>query len=336
MFTRALVAASALALAGPAAYAAVPPAASSAVSAVTIPATLEAPPAAKTFSVGTLRVQRYGDHGRPLILIPGLEGGPWVWRSAIEHFRGEHVIYALTLAGFDGLPLPKDHTHLMGQAEASLLKLIQTRHLEKPVLIGHSLGGTLSIRFAEEHSNLIGGVVAVDGLPILPGFDHVTPDQRKIFAARMVRGIAGATPQQFDAQVLGFMQHAGVIDQTHVRAYAALNARSHPVAVAEYLREDAAADDRPGLQNIRVPLLEVSPYYAPDFRKLPESSGSAAKSGAAKYFSMSEAQKAAYYQHLLQGDPTAQVISIAPSRHFVMLDQPEKLNAVIAAFLQRL
>lgn len=68
--------------------------------------TLEAPAADKTFTIGTLRVQQYGDHGRALILIPGLKGGSWVWRNTIQHFRGNHKIYAVTLAGFDGLPPP--------------------------------------------------------------------------------------------------------------------------------------------------------------------------------------------------------------------------------------
>ena len=59
--------------------------------------TLEAPPADETFTVGLLRVQRYGKHGRPLILIPGTESGSWAWKGQIERFRGSHAIYAVTL-----------------------------------------------------------------------------------------------------------------------------------------------------------------------------------------------------------------------------------------------
>ena len=40
----------------------------------------------------------------------------------------------------------------------------------KPVIIGHSLGGFLAIRLAEEHSDLISGAVAIDGLPVFAGW----------------------------------------------------------------------------------------------------------------------------------------------------------------------
>ncbi|MDN5865630.1 MAG: alpha/beta hydrolase, partial [Gammaproteobacteria bacterium] len=60
------------------------------------------PQAAETFTVGTLRVQRYGDQGRPVILIPGLASGSWAWQGSIDRLAPEHRLYVLTLAGFDG------------------------------------------------------------------------------------------------------------------------------------------------------------------------------------------------------------------------------------------
>lgn len=59
-----------------------------------------------TFTVGSLYVSRYGNHGRPLILIPGAGSGAWVWKDTIDHLQPDHVIYAVTLAGFDGTPPP--------------------------------------------------------------------------------------------------------------------------------------------------------------------------------------------------------------------------------------
>jgi hypothetical protein len=51
------------------------------------------------------------------------------------------VIYAVTLAGFDGVPPPPDRHDLDVQTIASLGQLIVSRHIDKPVLIGHSVGG---------------------------------------------------------------------------------------------------------------------------------------------------------------------------------------------------
>jgi pimeloyl-ACP methyl ester carboxylesterase len=277
---------------------------------------------AATATVGTLKVERHGDRGRAVILIPGLQGGPWVWHGTIEHLRKNHVVYALTLAGFDGVPAPAGGGNLFDRADASLLQLIEQHKIDKPLLVGHSLGGTLALRFAGEHPALISGVVAVDGLPIFPGMERVNAEQRKAMAAQMQQQMAAVTPAQFQAQALGYMQSIGVIDPQLAAHYAPMNARSDIKASAQYMAEDLAFDGRAGLKHANVPILEISPYHAPDFSQPP--------------MIMSEAQKTAYYQSLLADAPNAKVVSISPSRHFVMLDQPAKFQQAIDSFLKSL
>lgn len=277
---------------------------------------------AATSTVGTLKVERHGDHGRPVILIPGLQGGPWVWQQTIATLEKNHVVYAVTLAGFDGMPAPTDSGNLFDRADASLLQLIEQQKIGKPVLVGHSLGGTLALRFAGEHAGLISGVVAVDGLPIFPGMDRVSAEQRLAMAAQMREKMAAVTPEQFQAQALGYMQNIGVIDPQLAVRYAPMNARSDIKASAEYMADDLVSDLRPGLKSANVPILEISPYNAPDFSHPP--------------MMMSEAQKTGYYQSLLANAPNAKVVSISPSRHFVMLDQPAKFQQALDNFLKSL
>lgn len=281
-----------------------------------------AQPAAPVERVGTLQVERHGTQGRAVILIPGLEGGPWVWQRTIGQLQQDHVVYAVTLAGFDGLPAPREAGNLLDRAAASLLQWIRQRKLDKPVLVGHSLGGTLALRFASEHPELISGVVAVDGLPVFPGMERAGAEQRQAMAARMRQQISALTPEQFRAQSLGYMQKIGVIDPQLATRYAPMNARSDIGASAQYAAEDMAADYRPGLKQAKVPILEISPYYAPDFSQPP--------------MQMSEAQKTAYYQSLLANAPDATVVSIGPSRHYAMLDQPAKFQQLLDGFLARL
>ncbi|MDN5864885.1 MAG: alpha/beta hydrolase, partial [Gammaproteobacteria bacterium] len=247
--------------------------------------------------------------------------------GTIRHLRGDHVVYALTLAGFDGLPAPKEETGLLDQAAASLLKLIEDRNIDHPVLVGHSIGGTLAIRFAGEHNDLLSGVVAVDGLPVFPGAQDLTPEQRKarakIFKARM----AAMTPAQFKAQQSMYMKRVGVIDPAMAKCYARLTGKSGPVATGEYAANDYASDYRPGLKNITVPLLEIAPYYAPDARQTAARTGSPVRTAQ---------DKADFYASLLANDPQAEVVTISPARHFVMLDQPQKFLHVLDNFLSRL
>jgi pimeloyl-ACP methyl ester carboxylesterase len=270
-------------------------------------------------TTGSLKIEQHGDHGRPVILIPGLAGGPWVWQDTVAKLEKDHQVYVLTLAGFDGMPAPAQGGNLFDLADQSLYQWLKKADLTKPILVGHSLGATLALRFASEHPDLIAGVVAVDGLPLFPGMDRLSDDQRKLMAANMQKQMSSATPEQFKAQQLAYMQNMGVIDPNLAKRYAPMNARSDIKATALYMAEDIASDLRPGLKNAHVPILEISPYNAPDFSSGP--------------MAMSEQQKADYYKSLLSNAPNVKVVSISPARHFVMLDQPLKFQQTLDGFI---
>ncbi len=306
---------------------------------VPAPATVTAPAAASacvseaalagvvdSFTAGMLHVRQYGKSGRPLILIPGLGSGAWVWRDTIRHLRRDHVIYAVTLSGFDGTPPPEHRKGLLDRALDSLSTLIRKHRIDHPVLIGHSLGGTLALRFAEKHGSLLAGVVAVDGLPVFPGMQDLTADQRKGRAAMMKMRLAGMTTEQFQAQQLRYMQFVGVRAPQLAKRCARLQAPSDPRTVAEYMAEDLTVDYRPGLENITVPVLEIVPYNAPDAKRA-EAMG---RDG------MTKAAKVKLYRSLLSGVSHLEVVAMAPSRHFVMLDQPQRFRAVLSDFLSQL
>lgn len=283
---------------------------------------LQARAASPVSQVGTLKVERHGSHGQPVILIPGLEGGPWVWQQTIDHLQKDHVVYAVTLAGFDGTPAPKDGSHLLDQADASLLQLIEQQKLARPVLVGHSIGGTLSLRFAGEHASLLGGVMAVDGLPVFPGTERAGAAQRQQIAAQMRTQMGAMGAEQFKTAALTYMQHIGVIDPQLAARYAPMNARSDVRATAEYMAEDMELDNRALLKNAKLPIMVISPYYASDFSQPP--------------MQLTEQQKADYYRSLLADAPNAKVVSISPSRHFVMLDQPAAFQQTLDGFLKSL
>lgn len=289
-----------------------------------VPTASTMPVASATFTVGTLRVQRFGSGGRPLILVPGLSSGSWAWRGTIVRFMKDHAIYAVTLAGFDGVPAPSQKTGLLDLADDSLLKLIRTHHIDKPVLVGHSLGGTLAIRFAEEHVALLSGVVAVDGLPVFP---LLSASQREASAQQMRSMIGRVSAGAFAAQQRHFMTTIGVVNGEEAKRYAAFSARSTPDAMYEYAAEDLEVDLRPQLKDITVPLLEISPYYKPDYERY-------AKLNKRPF--ATQDQKADYYRQLLKGAPHAKVITIDGARHFVMLDQPHVFYSELERFLSGL
>jgi pimeloyl-ACP methyl ester carboxylesterase len=273
---------------------------------------------AERFDAGVLSVQRFGSGGRPLILIPGLASGAWAWQEMVRSFSGTHAVYVVTLPGFDGrAPI---EGNVMDAARDSLRQLITSRKLDKPVLIGHSLGGTLSFAFAEDAPQLVGGVVAIDGLPVFPGMENMPPEMRAQAAAQFRARLASVDRNAFASQQKAFMQTVGVLDMNKGEALAQLSAKSDPAGVARAAADDMALDLRAGLPKITAPVLLVSPFYEPD----------------AAQFGMTEASKTAYYKSLVNGVPNVEVVSIAPARHFVMFDQPQRLAESIKRFLSKL
>ncbi len=274
---------------------------------------------ASRFEAGALAVEQVSDKGPAVILIPGLASGSWVWKDTAERLRGTHSVYLLTLPGFDGRP--RDAGATFESVRRDLLGLIDSRKIAKPVLIGHSLGGTLSLAFAAEHSEKIAGVVAVDGLPVFPGTERMTGDRAPL--AANVRAQISGSREQFVASQQAYMRQVGSIDESTAMKLAELSSRSDVEATAEFAAQVMALDLRPKLGGIRVPVVEVSPFHAPDLAAM----------------GVDEAGKTNYYRMLLSGVEKLEVVSIAPARHFVMFDQPEKfaaaLDRALAAMVER-
>jgi pimeloyl-ACP methyl ester carboxylesterase len=273
---------------------------------------------AERFEVGSLLVERHGQRGTPLILIPGLGSGAWAWQATVRQFSGEHMVYVLTLAGFDGRAPVAGKT--LENAQQSLRELIVSRKLDKPVLVGHSLGAMLSIDFAEQHPGLIRGLVAIDGLPVFPGTEHTPAAQRLQVAAGVKARMAGAGKEMFALQQQQYMRGIGVTDMARADELAKLSARSDPATMIDAMAELFALDLRPGLPNIKVPVLLIAPYFEPD----------SAQTGTTREM------KTEYYTSLMAGTPKLQVVSIAPARHFVMFDQPQMLADALRAYLKSL
>ena len=189
---------------------------------------------------------------------------PWTWTQTAARLEGQYTVYLLTLPGFDGRkPVPGATLESLSRICATL---IETRKIDKPVLIGHSLGGTLSLAFAAEHSDLIAGVVAVDGLPVFPGTERMTGD-RSALAASARAQLAGQTPAQFAEYQRNYMKQMGSIDEAIASSIAERSSRSDVGATAEFAAQLLLLDLRPRLPAIKVPVVEISPFHAPDFAR---------------------------------------------------------------------
>ena len=135
--------------------------------------------------------------GRPMILIPGLSSSPDTWKTTVARYRDRYECHVLTLAGFVGQPPIAEP--LIATARADLVKYIRDKHLDHPVVVGHSLGGTLAMGVAIDHPELVGPIVVVDMVPFLGGtvLQARTADEAQPRIAAMRAGMNSMSDAQW-------------------------------------------------------------------------------------------------------------------------------------------
>jgi pimeloyl-ACP methyl ester carboxylesterase len=104
--------------------------------------------------------------GRPIIFIPGLGCPGEVWDETAAHLDG-YESHILTLAGFAGRPPIKGP--LSATVRKELTRYIRAKQMDRPVIVGHSMGGFIAFWIATNFPENTGPVIIVDAGPALSG-----------------------------------------------------------------------------------------------------------------------------------------------------------------------
>lgn len=115
-------------------------------------------------------VKKSGKGKQSLILIPGLASSRDVWNETTAKFDKDFTCYTLTMAGFAGAKPDADAS--FKDWEKGIATYIKNNKIEKPVIIGHSMGGGLAMAIAADYPELVGKIVIVDTLPCLAALSN--------------------------------------------------------------------------------------------------------------------------------------------------------------------
>lgn len=103
-----------------------------------------------------------GEGARALVLIHGM-GGRWQhWLETIPFLAQHGRVLALDLPGFGRSELPAGGVSLDGYADTAAA-LCRAVGVEQAVVLGHSMGGPIALRFATRHESLTEAIVLVAG-----------------------------------------------------------------------------------------------------------------------------------------------------------------------------
>lgn len=244
-----------------------------------------------------LAYERHGAGDPPLVFVPGWCCDRTLFAPQIEHFSRSHRVVAVDLRGCGASPVTEDGYDIPTQA-ADVGSLCDDLGLERPVVIGHSLGGMIGLELAASRPELVGAVVGVDSGPIDP-----LPDVRARFAAlaEAIESEGGGDARRAYIEALFLPEDDADARQHTLNVMCAVPAR----VAAAVLRGLVAWDGVAALRGCRAPVLEVR--SAPTGSNAPE--------------------------RLLALKPEIEIGVTVGSGHFIQLVVPMQVNAMIERFI---
>ena len=110
-------------------------------------------------------VKKTGQGSQSILFIPGFASSGDVWQETTDVLEKTFTCYTLTMAGFAGVTPQPDPT--FDKWATAIARYIEDNKINKPILIGHSMGGGLALSIAADHPTLIEKVIVVDAVPYL-------------------------------------------------------------------------------------------------------------------------------------------------------------------------
>ncbi len=253
--------------------------------------------------------------GPAIVLIPGLLSTGEVWSSTVERYQKQYSLHTVTLAGFGGPP--PIGSPFLSRVRDELIAYMRDQKMQKPIVIGHSLGGFLAFWIAATAPDLVGGVIAVDGVPYLPALGNpaATPETTAARPKQMQTIYASLSQEQLIAQSRMAMttMMTAPADVDRAMAWVAQVRRRHGRrAIAEMMTHRRAARGR-----------EDYGAGTADWRARERAGADA-----------SDARKGLSRRRWRSCGRVP--VKMAATRHFIMLDDPSFLFAAIDEFVASL
>lgn len=255
--------------------------------------------------------------GKDVVLIHGLGSSPRVWRELVKAVPG-YRYHLVQIHGFAGHARGKNSDGAVAAPVAEeIARYIAASKLDKPAVIGHSMGGSIGIMLTGRNPGAVSKLMVVDMMPFLGtmfGGPNATPDSVKPMADALKAQMLN--PDQAARQARTTATIDGMVNTVAMRAGALEDSlKSDQDVVARGFHELVVTDLRAELEKITVPatVLYVTPKGA----------------------GMTDERIDAAYQASYAPLKGVTLKRIASSAHFIMWDQSEQFQAEVKGFLSR-
>lgn len=209
--------------------------------------------------------------GRPVLMIPGLNSPAAVWDDTCAALRADGVAcHLVQLPGFAGhAPLAdaSDEAGFLAPMRDRLLAYVADAGLERPAVMGHSLGGVLALMMAIESPASVGPLVIVDSLPFFPAAMNAqaTAETMRPMAESMRTGMRAQSDEDYATQARAQAGMGMSNDPARAARIQDWTAASDRETTTRAMFDMFSTDLRPLLDQVRSPTLVLGAWaaYAP-------------------------------------------------------------------------
>jgi len=256
-----------------------------------------------------------GEGKQDLVFIHGFASSSSVWQQTASELSKQYRLHLVQIKGFAGTNAPDTlPENYLRAIQSDVIHYIEQSELQQPVVIGHSMGGLLSLLIASEKPELLEKIVVVDALPFysLMFNPMATSEQVKPMAEQMKQQLLSMNEERFAAQV---NRSAGIMTKVDSKKATVKewSLSSDREVYANLIAEVMAYDARSELSGIKAPVVVVNAF---------DTTMPLDKKGLTGLY------KSAY-----QDVKDFELVTIDDSYHFIMWDQAEKfiqaLNKVL-------
>jgi pimeloyl-ACP methyl ester carboxylesterase len=258
---------------------------------------------AKTYP---FQVKITGKGKQAIVFIPGFACSGDVWDATKTTYEKNYTCYTLTMAGFAGVPA--EATPSFKGWEATIAAYITDNKLNKPIIIGHSMGGGLALAIAADYPAIVSKIVVVDALPCLAAMSN--PDfksKENNDCSPIVAKFTGFTDGQFYQMQMHTIPQL-MDDTAHLKQVVGWSVTSDRKTFATMYCDFLNTDLREKIANVKCPALIMLESYFATFKPAIE----------------------AQYKNLT----TAHLVYANKGRHFIMFDDTDWYNQQLAAFIK--
>ena len=138
-------------------------------------------------------------HGRPIIMLHGLAGNLRNFTYALtDKLNQDFRVIAIDRAGCGWSKRSRPESATLNEQARIISEFIKKEKIEKPLIVGHSLGGAIALTLALEHKDKISGLALIcpvtqmiDDIPDIFRFLNISNKWFRLFLAYTLSSLIG-------------------------------------------------------------------------------------------------------------------------------------------------